>query len=386
MLLGVAPAAAILVGLPLALSSTAVVLPVLAEQKRLNAPAGRASFACCCSRTSPSRGSVRHRGARPQGRRRAERPRPRARTGGGGAGRLVVAGRLALRRCSTRRPHPRSTNCSWPPASSSSRRPPWWRRQRAVDDDRRLRGRAAARRDRVPPRHRGDHRSFKACGARRVLRLGRHEPRSGRTGAGRRWRCSGWRTASSREGRDHRGGGGGAPPAAAVAIESALLLGRAASLPSCSSAAPSRAGWSPRECRAGGADRHHRHDGADPGLAALARRLSARADRRNLGRARAEPPPPDRQPGRVIIAGYGRFGRLVGEMLARHKVPFLPSTSTPPGSPSTSPRQAGLFGDSANTRCCAAAGIATAAALVVTLDQPSAVEAAVLTAKAERPT
>src|SRR4051812_42341330 len=38
-------AAAIIVGLALALSSTAVVLPVLAEQKRLNTPAGRASFA-----------------------------------------------------------------------------------------------------------------------------------------------------------------------------------------------------------------------------------------------------------------------------------------------------------------------------------------------------
>src|SRR5215213_7878786 len=43
-MLGFAPAAAGLVGVALALSSTAVVIPILAEQKRLNTPVGRASF------------------------------------------------------------------------------------------------------------------------------------------------------------------------------------------------------------------------------------------------------------------------------------------------------------------------------------------------------
>src|SRR5215213_7241900 len=42
--LGFAPAAAGLVGVALALSSTAVVIPMLAEQKRLTTPVGRASF------------------------------------------------------------------------------------------------------------------------------------------------------------------------------------------------------------------------------------------------------------------------------------------------------------------------------------------------------
>ncbi|WP_298951228.1 cation:proton antiporter [uncultured Methylobacterium sp.] len=123
-----------------------------------------------------------------------------------------------------------------------------------------------------------------------------------------------------------------------------------------------------------------------PGLAALARRLSARADRRNLGRARAEPPPPDRQPGRVIVAGYGRVGRLVGEMLARHKVPYLALDLD--AARVAEQRRLGkpvYFGDSANTEMLRRCGIATARALVVTLDEPSAVEAAVLTAKAERP-
>jgi CPA2 family monovalent cation:H+ antiporter-2 len=49
--------AAILVGLALALSSTAIVVPVLAAQRRsTRRPGGRASR-CCCSRTSRSRRS-----------------------------------------------------------------------------------------------------------------------------------------------------------------------------------------------------------------------------------------------------------------------------------------------------------------------------------------
>ena len=58
------PAAAI-VGLALALSSTAIVIPVLAEQKRLNTPAGRASFSALLFQDL-ARGAdpVHHRGAR----------------------------------------------------------------------------------------------------------------------------------------------------------------------------------------------------------------------------------------------------------------------------------------------------------------------------------
>src|SRR5919112_2683933 len=44
-LLGTAPAAATLFGAALALSSTAIVVPVLVEQRRLSSPAGRATFA-----------------------------------------------------------------------------------------------------------------------------------------------------------------------------------------------------------------------------------------------------------------------------------------------------------------------------------------------------
>lgn len=125
---------------------------------------------------------------------------------------------------------------------------------------------------------------------------------------------------------------------------------------------------------------------AIPGLAALARRIGGRVSREQLARERAEPlPEPDPQANRVIIAGYGRVGRLVGEMLKRHDIPYIALDSDPArvaeqrrlGSPV-------YFGDSANAEMLLRCGVATARALVVTLDNSRAVEAVVQAARAER--
>ena len=124
---------------------------------------------------------------------------------------------------------------------------------------------------------------------------------------------------------------------------------------------------------------------AIPGLAALARRIGRQVSKEQLGRARAEPVP-DPQQNRVILAGYGRVGRLVGEMLKRHAIPYIALDSDPVrvaeqrrlGSPV-------YFGDSANTEMLRRCDIAAARALVVTLDNPRAVEAVVQAARAERP-
>ncbi|WP_232630014.1 cation:proton antiporter domain-containing protein [Methylobacterium sp. Leaf118] len=124
---------------------------------------------------------------------------------------------------------------------------------------------------------------------------------------------------------------------------------------------------------------------AIPGLAALGRRAGRRVSRAQLDRARAEPVPEAVQ-NRVIVAGYGRVGRLVGEMLKRHAIPYIALDADPTrvaehrrlGSPV-------YFGDSANPEILRRCEIATARALVVTLDTPSAVEAVVLAARAERP-
>ncbi|MDB5644762.1 cation:proton antiporter [Methylobacterium sp.] len=123
---------------------------------------------------------------------------------------------------------------------------------------------------------------------------------------------------------------------------------------------------------------------AIPALAVLGRRLGKRFTTAHLGRARAEPVP-DRQQNRVIIAGYGRVGRLVGEMLARHKIPYIALDAD--AARVSEHRRLGnpvYFGDSANPELLRRCDIANARALVVTLDNPDAVEAVVEAARAER--
>ena len=123
---------------------------------------------------------------------------------------------------------------------------------------------------------------------------------------------------------------------------------------------------------------------AIPALAVLGRRLGKRFTTAHLGRARAEPVP-DRQQNRVVIAGYGRVGRLVGEMLARHKIPYIALDAD--AARVSEHRRLGnpvYFGDSANPELLRRCDIANARALVVTLDNPDAVEAVVEAARAER--
>ncbi|MFE1601449.1 cation:proton antiporter domain-containing protein [Methylobacterium sp. ID0610] len=123
-----------------------------------------------------------------------------------------------------------------------------------------------------------------------------------------------------------------------------------------------------------------------PILAAIARRLGRRLDRRALAHQVTAEPPPETQQGRVIVAGYGRVGRLVGEMLARHKVPYLALDMD--AARVAEQRRLGnpvFFGDSANPELLRRCGIASARALVVTLDAPRSVEAVVAAGRAERP-
>lgn len=107
---------------------------------------------------------------------------------------------------------------------------------------------------------------------------------------------------------------------------------------------------------------------------------------------RLTPPPPAPavpeapQAGKVIIAGYGRVGRLVGEMLTRHAVPFVAVDNN---ATLVSARHGGeqtvYFGDSSSPEFLRACGIETARAFVVTLDSADAVEAAVAAARSFRP-
>jgi CPA2 family monovalent cation:H+ antiporter-2 len=95
--------------------------------------------------------------------------------------------------------------------------------------------------------------------------------------------------------------------------------------------------------------------------------------------------PPEGGGARVIIVGYGRVGALVGDMLARHQISFiavdfdakLVARARAEGAPI-------YFGDATRPEFLRRSGIDVARALVVTMDAPRANEAVVETARALR--
>jgi CPA2 family monovalent cation:H+ antiporter-2 len=124
---------------------------------------------------------------------------------------------------------------------------------------------------------------------------------------------------------------------------------------------------------------------AVPFLARLGRRLSRRLERKRPLDPEAAVPPPPEEPGRVIVAGYGRVGQLVADMLQRHKVPYLAIDANPVRV--AEERRAGkpvYFGDGSYPAFLRTCGIEQARALVITIDTPSAIEAVVAAARQER--
>jgi CPA2 family monovalent cation:H+ antiporter-2 len=89
---------------------------------------------------------------------------------------------------------------------------------------------------------------------------------------------------------------------------------------------------------------------------------------------------------RVLVVGYGRVGRLVGDMLRRHEIGWvgaeLDAKLVEQG------RRAGeaiFFGDAAREEFLMRCGLADAPALVVTMDDPEGVEGIVAVARGLRP-
>ncbi|WP_419253177.1 cation:proton antiporter [Caulobacter sp. ErkDOM-YI] len=130
-----------------------------------------------------------------------------------------------------------------------------------------------------------------------------------------------------------------------------------------------------------------------PVLAALGARLGrkvavAKTSEAPLGQGQADEP--DRvgpEPsGQVLVIGYGRVGKLVGEMLGRHDLPWIAVE-----------RDARLveqgrrdgsriyYGDASRLELLERCGLATARAVVVTMDAPEAAEAVVAAARGARP-
>ena len=118
-------------------------------------------------------------------------------------------------------------------------------------------------------------------------------------------------------------------------------------------------------------------------IAPLAR-LGALIDARPRPHADGPPEeaPPESEERRVVIVGYGRVGALIGDMLDMHKVPFVAVDSD--ARLVGSARDAGkpvYYGDASRPDYLRRCGVETARAVVVTMDSPRANEVVVETTR-----
>lgn len=123
---------------------------------------------------------------------------------------------------------------------------------------------------------------------------------------------------------------------------------------------------------------------ATPLIARLAERLAKRLPA-SPGPVLAPAPPPDDGQSRVLIVGYGRVGRLVAEMVTAHNLPFLAVDDD--ANLVAREREAGTpiaYGDATRPEFLRRCGLAEAHALVVTVNIPRVVEEVVKVGRTER--
>jgi len=115
--------------------------------------------------------------------------------------------------------------------------------------------------------------------------------------------------------------------------------------------------------------------------------VGAALGRATSAKARQPPIDPLRSArAKVLIVGYGRVGRLVADMLARHGVPWI-AIERAPRLIATVRRQGHdvILGDAAQPDVLERLGLDTALAVVVTMDSAEAAEAVVVTTRALAP-
>lgn len=96
-------------------------------------------------------------------------------------------------------------------------------------------------------------------------------------------------------------------------------------------------------------------------------------------------PPPEAMDGAVIIVGFGRVGRLIGEMLKEHDQAFI-ALDTDPGIVSAGRRDGFdvFYGDAGRREMLQHCGVQSTRALIVTMDAPTKVDEVVTTARSMR--
>ena len=123
---------------------------------------------------------------------------------------------------------------------------------------------------------------------------------------------------------------------------------------------------------------------AIPGLAKLGALIGS--PRRTAADEAPPEIPPESEDSRVIIVGYGRVGALIGDMLDRHKIPFIAIDSDARlTARARSDGKPVYYGDAARPEYLRRCGLETARAVVVTMDSTAANEAVVETTRRMRP-
>jgi len=90
----------------------------------------------------------------------------------------------------------------------------------------------------------------------------------------------------------------------------------------------------------------------------------------------------------TIIVGYGRVGTLVGDMLVRHKIPFIAiddDIRLVKRERERNPNMQIYWGDATRAELLKKCGVGSARGIVVTMDSPKAVELVVEAAHREHP-
>ena len=123
---------------------------------------------------------------------------------------------------------------------------------------------------------------------------------------------------------------------------------------------------------------------AIPLLGWVAAKLGRGVERRRIGRP-AMPLPPAAGSGRVVIAGFGRVGRTVAALLTAHRIPYIAIDRDPDRvGAEHAAGQPVYYGDITSLDWLRRLDLDTARALVVTLDDRAAIDAVVSAALQER--
>jgi len=124
-----------------------------------------------------------------------------------------------------------------------------------------------------------------------------------------------------------------------------------------------------------------------PALAALGARLARKGSPAVSEAPASEPDRLGPEPtGQVLVVGYGRVGKLVGDMLDRHDLTWI-AVERDARLVEQGRRDGGriYYGDASRVELLERCGLATARAVVVTMDAPEAAEAVVAAARGIRP-